>query len=152
MGDSKQVMDLLLVTQYFDMMKDIGGNSRSNAVFMNHSPGALQDLTQAIQGGFMSSRPAKLCAGAAPLGRGKPLTCGGGDAGRVADVLYIASAPQGKAPNLRGRRCRSRRGCVVHSERPPSEWRFARQRDRAALVLFLRPRGKHPLRLSCTFL
>lgn len=56
--DSKQVMDLLLVTQYFDMMKDIGGNSRSNAVFMNHSPGALQDLTQAIQGGFMSSLPA----------------------------------------------------------------------------------------------
>ena len=37
-------MDLLLVTQYFDMMKDIGGNSRSNAVFMNHSPGALSPL------------------------------------------------------------------------------------------------------------
>jgi len=34
------------VTQYFDMMKDIGAQSKTNAVFMNHSPGALEDLAQ----------------------------------------------------------------------------------------------------------
>lgn len=56
--DTKQVMDLMIVTQYFDMMKDIGANSRSNAVFMNHSPGALEDLAQAVQRGFLSSLPA----------------------------------------------------------------------------------------------
>jgi len=44
--DAKQVMDLMIVTQYFDMMKDIGAQSKTNAVFMNHSPGALEDLAQ----------------------------------------------------------------------------------------------------------
>merc|ERR1711908_110348 len=36
--DAKNVMDLMLMTQYFDMMKDIGADSKSNAVFMTHSP------------------------------------------------------------------------------------------------------------------
>ncbi|EOD24319.1 hypothetical protein EMIHUDRAFT_238667 [Emiliania huxleyi CCMP1516] len=44
--------------QYFDMMKDIGASSRTNAVFMNHSPGALEELTQSVQKGFMAGLPA----------------------------------------------------------------------------------------------
>lgn len=51
-------MDLMIVTQYFDMMKDIGASSKTNAVFMNHSPGALEELTQAVQKGFLTSLPA----------------------------------------------------------------------------------------------
>merc|ERR1719487_2119684 len=34
--DAKTVMDLMIVTQYFDMMRDVGANSKSNAVFLNH--------------------------------------------------------------------------------------------------------------------
>jgi len=56
--DAKAVMDLMIVTQYFDMMKDIGAQSKTNAVFMNHSPGALEDLAQAVQKGFLSGLPA----------------------------------------------------------------------------------------------
>lgn len=56
--DAKTVMDLMIVTQYFDMMRDIGANSKSNAVFLNHSPGALEDLAQAVQKGFMAAAPA----------------------------------------------------------------------------------------------
>jgi len=56
--DAKTVMDLMIVTQYFDTMKDIGANSKTNAVFLNHSPGALEDLTQAVQKGFMAAAPA----------------------------------------------------------------------------------------------
>ena len=56
--DAKTVMDLMIVTQYFDMMRDVGANSRTNAVFMNHSPGALNDLAQAVQKGFMASSAA----------------------------------------------------------------------------------------------
>merc|ERR1719487_2429472 len=41
--DAKAVMDLMIVTQYFDMMRDVGAQSKSNAVFLNHSPGALED-------------------------------------------------------------------------------------------------------------
>jgi regulator of protease activity HflC (stomatin/prohibitin superfamily) len=56
--DAKTVMDLMIVTQYFDMMRDIGANSKTNAVFLNHSPGALEDLAQAVQKGFMAAAPA----------------------------------------------------------------------------------------------
>merc|ERR1719263_1029321 len=52
--DAKTVMDLMIVTQYFDMMRDVGAHSKTNAVFLNHSPGALEDLAQAVQKGFMA--------------------------------------------------------------------------------------------------
>jgi len=55
--DAKAVMDLMIVTQYFDMMKDIGAQSKTNAVFMNHSPGALEELAQSVQKGFLSGLP-----------------------------------------------------------------------------------------------
>jgi len=55
--DAKAVMDLMIVTQYFDMMRDVGAQSKSNAVFLNHSPGALEDLAQAVQKGFMAGLP-----------------------------------------------------------------------------------------------
>lgn len=55
---AKEVMDLMIVTQYFDMMKEVGGQSKSNAIFMDHSPAGLQALTTSIQKGFMSSLPA----------------------------------------------------------------------------------------------
>merc|ERR1719163_63158 len=51
------VMDLMIVTQYFDMMRDVGAHSKTNAVFLNHSPGALEDLAQAVQKGFMAAAP-----------------------------------------------------------------------------------------------
>ena len=55
--DAKTVMDLMIVTQYFDMMRDVGAHSKTNAVFLNHSPGALEDLAQAVQKGFMAAAP-----------------------------------------------------------------------------------------------
>ena len=36
----------------------VGANSKTNAVFLNHSPGALEDLAQAVQKGFMAAAPA----------------------------------------------------------------------------------------------
>merc|ERR550514_750784 len=51
----KQVLDLMIVTQYFDMMKDVGAQTRNNALFLNHSPGALEDLAGSISKGFLSA-------------------------------------------------------------------------------------------------
>jgi regulator of protease activity HflC (stomatin/prohibitin superfamily) len=56
--NAKNVLDLMIVTQYFDMMKEIGAQSKTNAVFMNHSPGALEDLSSAVSKGFMAGLPA----------------------------------------------------------------------------------------------
>ena len=50
-----QVLDLMIVTQYFDMMKDVGASTKSNAVFLDHSPGALSDLATNINKGFIGA-------------------------------------------------------------------------------------------------
>ena len=66
--EAKTILDLMIVTQYFDMMKDIGAQPKSNAVFLNHSPGALEDLAGAVSKGFMSGLPAAP-GFAQPMGR-----------------------------------------------------------------------------------
>jgi len=38
---AKDVMNLVLMTQYFDTLKEIGASSRSNAILIPHSPGSL---------------------------------------------------------------------------------------------------------------
>ena len=40
---SKDAMDMVLVTQYFDTMKEIGALSESNSFFITHEPGAVKD-------------------------------------------------------------------------------------------------------------
>jgi regulator of protease activity HflC (stomatin/prohibitin superfamily) len=46
---AKDVMNLVLMTQYFDMLKEIGASSRSNAILIPHSPGNLSSLTEQIR-------------------------------------------------------------------------------------------------------
>ena len=43
---AKDVMDLVLITQYFDTMKEIGAASKSSAVFLPHGPATLIDLCE----------------------------------------------------------------------------------------------------------
>ena len=64
--DAKQVMDLMLVTQYFDMMKDVGAQSKTNAVFLNEGSGG--DMSGAMTKGFLSGLPAAP-GFAQPMGR-----------------------------------------------------------------------------------
>jgi len=56
--DEQTVINLLLLVQYMDTLKDIAANTRSNTLFLPHSPGALGDL-------FAQIRDAVLVAGAA---------------------------------------------------------------------------------------
>jgi len=53
---AKDVLELVLVTQYFDTMKDIGCSSRSKTIFVPNNPGALSDITQEIRSGFMQAQ------------------------------------------------------------------------------------------------
>ena len=46
---AQEVMNLVLLTQYFDTLKDIGINSNTNTILMPHSPGGLADITSQIQ-------------------------------------------------------------------------------------------------------
>ncbi|XP_050255885.1 hypersensitive-induced response protein 1 [Quercus robur] len=49
----KDVMDMVLVTQYFDTMKEIGAASKSSAVFIPHGPGAVRDVASQIRDGLL---------------------------------------------------------------------------------------------------
>jgi regulator of protease activity HflC (stomatin/prohibitin superfamily) len=44
----KDVMQLVLVTQYFDTLKAIGESDKTNTLFLPHSPGAVKDVADQI--------------------------------------------------------------------------------------------------------
>ncbi|MGH2583030.1 MAG: SPFH domain-containing protein, partial [Anaerolineales bacterium] len=43
------VMDLLMVTQHFDMLKDIGAHAGAKVVLIPYSPNAVADLTDQMR-------------------------------------------------------------------------------------------------------
>ena len=43
-----EVMQLVLVTQYFDTLRSIGELSKTNTLFLSHSPGAVGDISNQI--------------------------------------------------------------------------------------------------------
>jgi regulator of protease activity HflC (stomatin/prohibitin superfamily) len=51
----KDVLELILITQYFDTLKEVADHSGSATMFLPHNPGALRQLTQEIKGGFISA-------------------------------------------------------------------------------------------------
>ena len=53
--DARDVMTLVLITQYLDTLKDVGASARSNTIMLPHSPGALRDLTNQIRDAIISA-------------------------------------------------------------------------------------------------
>ena len=47
-ASSRDVMQLVLVTQYFDTLKSIGENDKSNTLFLSHSPAAVREVSDQI--------------------------------------------------------------------------------------------------------
>ncbi|KAK1630394.1 hypothetical protein QYE76_004709 [Lolium multiflorum] len=52
---AKDIMDMVLVTQYFDTMKEIGASSKSSSVFIPHGPGAVKDVAAQIRDGLLQA-------------------------------------------------------------------------------------------------
>uniref|UniRef100_A0A453KP45 Band 7 domain-containing protein n=1 Tax=Aegilops tauschii subsp. strangulata TaxID=200361 RepID=A0A453KP45_AEGTS len=52
---AKDIMDMVLVTQYFDTMKEIGASSKSSSVFIPHGPGAVKDVASQIRDGLLQA-------------------------------------------------------------------------------------------------
>ncbi len=44
-----EVMNLVLMTQYFDTLRELGRDGRTNTLFIPHSPGALTDVTKQMR-------------------------------------------------------------------------------------------------------
>jgi len=57
---SDKVSELLLITQYFETLKEIGAHSKSNAVFIPHQP-AVGDISSQIATASCRAHPGR-CA------------------------------------------------------------------------------------------
>ncbi|HUX44693.1 MAG TPA: SPFH domain-containing protein [Terracidiphilus sp.] len=58
-ASAQDVMQLVMVTQYFDTLKSIGENDKTNTLFLAHSPGAVKDVSdQILQSMLVSQRAA----------------------------------------------------------------------------------------------
>lgn len=59
-GTSAQdVMNLVLLTQYFDTIKDIGENSKTNTILIPHSPGGMTDLSAQLRDAMIVANKVK---------------------------------------------------------------------------------------------
>lgn len=52
---AKDVMNLVLMTQYFDTLKEIGASSRSSTILIPHSPGSLASLSEQIRNAMIEA-------------------------------------------------------------------------------------------------
>ena len=48
-ASATDVMNLVLMTQYFDTLKDLGHQSRTNTIMIPHSPGHMNDLASQMR-------------------------------------------------------------------------------------------------------
>lgn len=53
----EEIMQFVLMTQYFDTIKDIGANSKNSSILMPHSPGGMKDFQdQIIKGTYVGNQ------------------------------------------------------------------------------------------------
>jgi regulator of protease activity HflC (stomatin/prohibitin superfamily) len=54
-----EVMQLVMVTQYFDTIKSIGELDKTNTLFLSHSPGSVRDVSDQIMQSMLTAERAK---------------------------------------------------------------------------------------------
>ncbi|MGA8649074.1 MAG: SPFH domain-containing protein [Xanthobacteraceae bacterium] len=58
-ASTSEVMQLVMVTQYFDTIKSIGEMDKTNTLFLSHSPGAVRDISEQILQAMLVAERAK---------------------------------------------------------------------------------------------
>merc|ERR1712187_299045 len=54
---TEKVSELLLITQYFETLRDIAASSKAQTVFLPHSAGAVSDVAGQIRNGSLQASP-----------------------------------------------------------------------------------------------
>jgi regulator of protease activity HflC (stomatin/prohibitin superfamily) len=54
-ASAKEVMQLVMVTQYFDTLKAIGESDRNSTLFLSHSPGTVGEIGDQILGAMLAA-------------------------------------------------------------------------------------------------
>ena len=58
-ASAREVMQLVMVTQYFDTLKSIGESDKTNTLFLSHSPGAVKEIGDQILDSMLLANRAK---------------------------------------------------------------------------------------------
>ncbi len=53
--NAQDVMNLVLMTQYFDTLKEVGTSSRSNTIMIPHSPAGMQDISEQLRNAMITA-------------------------------------------------------------------------------------------------
>lgn len=53
--NAQDVMNLVLMTQYFDTIKDIGLSGKGNTILIPHSPGGMQDISAELRNAIITA-------------------------------------------------------------------------------------------------
>jgi regulator of protease activity HflC (stomatin/prohibitin superfamily) len=54
-ANAQDVMNLVMMTQYFDTIKDIGAGSKTNTILIPHSPGGMGDLSEQMRNAMITA-------------------------------------------------------------------------------------------------
>jgi len=54
-----EVMQLVLITQFFDTLKSIGESDKSNTLFLSHSPGAVKAISEQLLQSMLAAEKAR---------------------------------------------------------------------------------------------
>jgi regulator of protease activity HflC (stomatin/prohibitin superfamily) len=57
-ASSQDVMQLVMVTQYFDTLKSIGESDKTNTLFLSHSPGSVKEVSEQIMESMVGAQKA----------------------------------------------------------------------------------------------
>jgi regulator of protease activity HflC (stomatin/prohibitin superfamily) len=57
---AQDVMRLVLMTQYFDTLKEVSSSSKTNTILLPHSPGALGDIEDQMRNALLTSQAAQI--------------------------------------------------------------------------------------------
>merc|ERR1712014_412989 len=56
---ANKISELLLITQYFETLRDVAANNKSSTVFIPHSAGSVADVASQIRNGVLQAGPAQ---------------------------------------------------------------------------------------------
>ncbi|MDR3439841.1 MAG: SPFH domain-containing protein [Telmatospirillum sp.] len=58
-ASTSEVMQLVLITQYFDTLKSIGESDKTNTLFLSHAPGSTKDISEQILQAMLAANKTK---------------------------------------------------------------------------------------------
>jgi regulator of protease activity HflC (stomatin/prohibitin superfamily) len=58
-ASTSEVMQMVLITQYFDTIKSIGESDKTNTLFLSHSPSAVHDIAEQLMQSMIAAEKAK---------------------------------------------------------------------------------------------